>query len=246
MRVFILAGGLGTRIRSLFPQRPKPMIPVLGRPFLEWQIELLIGQGLRDLVLCVSHLAEQIIQHFGDGAAWGVNIAYSVEATTLGTAGALKNAAALFQDTSLVLNGDTYVAADYNGLVAAHEQQAARSRLVGSLGLAQVADTSRYGRVIVGPDQRIETFVEKGAGVQAGLVNAGVYVFEQAVLDYIPAGRVTSLEREVLPILAADRTLGGAPVHGSFVDMGTPEGYQALERLLQSTLPQVTNLREGE
>lgn len=234
VKVFILAGGLGTRIRTLFPDRPKGLIPILGKPFLEWQIEQLIDQGFREFILCVSYLSRQIVEHFGDGAAWEVRIEYSIEAEPMGTAGALRIAAPFFRETSLVLNGDTYLETDYGALIAAHQEIARRGKVIGSLGLVTVPDTGRYGQVILGSDNRIAAFREKmPSQAQVGLINAGVYVFEPAVLDHIPAQRPASLEQETLPALVAAQALYGFPVEGSFVDIGTPEGYAALERQLQ-------------
>src|SRR6185295_2279579 len=112
-RVFILAGGRGTRLQALFPDQPKPMVPVAGRPFLEHQISLLAQQGFDDFVLCLGYRAEQISSYFGDGARWGVRLAYSTELQPLGTAGALKQAARLWSGPALVLNGDTYLDTDF-------------------------------------------------------------------------------------------------------------------------------------
>ena len=234
MDVFILAGGLGTRIRALFPDRPKALIPVWGKPFLEWQIERLAKQGFHHFVLCVSHFSEQIVRHFGDGAAWGVRVEYSIEAEPMGTAGALKLAAPFFQETSLVLNGDTYLATDYRALIAAHQEKATHGQGIGSLGLVAVQDTGRFGQVILDGDNRIVAFREKTPSpAQAGLINAGLYVLAPTVLETIPAGRPASIENDTFPALVAAQALYGFPVEGAFVDMGTPEGYAHLKQLLQ-------------
>src|SRR5258706_2335589 len=193
-RVFILAGGRGTRLQALFPDQPKPMAPVAGRPFLEHQISLLASQGFRDFVLCVGYRAEQINSYFGDGARWGVRIEYSHEAQPLGTAGALRQAAGFWSGAALVLNGDTYLDTRFASLVGQHRRLAARGA-IGSLGLLRVDDCARYGQVRLAPDGRIERFEEKRAApAQAGLVNAGAYVLEPGVLDAIPAGRAVSIE----------------------------------------------------
>jgi NDP-sugar pyrophosphorylase family protein len=228
-RVLILAGGLGSRIRSRYPDLPKPLIPIHGKPFLEHQIEQLRAQGFRDFVLCVSYRADQIVDHFQDGAAWKVNIRYSYENEPLGTAGALRHAASFWEGTCLVLNGDTFVDADFRTLIAAHRAQPDAS---GSLGLVTVPDTSRYGQVLIDPRQHIRAFREKDQSLSAGWINAGVYVLEPTVLDLIPSGRAVSIEREVFPVLAASRRLYGFPLDGAFVDMGTPEGLAAMEALL--------------
>jgi mannose-1-phosphate guanylyltransferase len=232
-RVFILAGGRGTRLRALFPDQPKPMVPVAGQPFLLRQVSLLAGQGFRDFVLCVGYRAEQIAGYFGDGVRWGVRIAYSSESQPLGTAGALKQAAGFWSGAALVLNGDTYLDTDYQALVRQHCQQAARGA-AGSLGLLRVDDCSRYGQVRLAPDGRIRQFVEKQAApAQPGLVNAGAYVLEPSILEAIPAGRAVSIEYDTFPaLLAAGAGLFGVALEGTFIDIGTPEGHAALEQRL--------------
>jgi NDP-sugar pyrophosphorylase family protein len=227
--VFILAGGLGTRIRSLYPDRPKPLIPIRGKPFLEHQIEQLRDQGFRDFVLCVSYRADQIADHFQAGAAWGVRIRYSYEQAPLGTAGALRHAAPYWAGTCLVLNGDTFINTNFQILIAAHQAQ---PDAIGSLGLVAVPDTSRYGQVLIDPQQHITDFREKDQSASGGWINAGVYVLDPAVLDLIPSGRPVSIEREIFPALAARQRLYGFPLDGAFVDMGTPEGLAAMETLL--------------
>ena len=231
--VFILAGGRGTRLQALFPDQPKPMVPVAGKPFLERQVSLLASQGFRDFVFCVGYRAEQISDYFRDGARWGIQIAYSDEPQPLGTAGALKQAAGLWSGAALVLNGDTYLDTDYQALVQQHRRRAERGA-IGSLGLLRVDDCSRFGQVQLAPDGRIERFIEKQAAtVQAGLVNAGAYVLEPSILERIPAGRPVSIEYETFPALVAEGGgLFGVTLTGTFIDIGTPQGHAALEQRL--------------
>ncbi len=236
-RVFILAGGRGTRLRALFPDQPKPMVPVAGKPFLERQLSLLGGQGFHDFVLCVGYRAEQIVDYFGDGARWGIQIDYSREPEPLGTAGALKQAAGYWSGAALVLNGDTYLDTDYQDLVRQHRQQTGRGA-IGSLGLLRVDDCSRYGQVQLAPDGRIERFIEKQAATApAGLVNAGAYVLEPSILEIIPAGQAVSIEYATFPALVAEGAgLFGVTLAGTFIDIGTPEGHAALEQRLDGQL----------
>lgn len=228
-RVFILAGGLGSRIRSLYPDLPKPLIPIHGKPFLEHQLEQLRVQGFSDFIFCVSYRAAQIVDHFQAGAAWNVSIHYSYEHEPAGTAGALRHAASYWEGTSLVLNGDTFVNADFRALLAAHQAQPTAR---GSLGLVAVPDTRRYGQVLIDPQQHVTAFREKDQSSSAGWINAGVYVLEPTVLDLIPSERAVSIEREVFPALATSGQLYGFPLDGAFVDMGTPAGLAAMEALL--------------
>lgn len=233
MDAIILAGGLGTRIRALFPDRPKCLIPIRGKPFLDWQIERLARQGFQRIVLCVGHRAEEIVERYGDGAAWNVHIDYSREVEPMGTAGALRVAARFFREASLVLNGDTYLDTDYRALAAAHETRARPNGALGSLGLVAIADTSRSGQVILDQQHRIVAFREKApARVEGGLISAGAYILEPETIERIPAGRPVSIETEIFPALASAGALYGFPLEGAFADMGTPEGYAALEALL--------------
>jgi mannose-1-phosphate guanylyltransferase len=231
MRVLILAGGLGTRVRAEFPDLPKPLIPICGKPFLERQLTLLAAQGFKQFTLCVGYRASQIMEYFGTGTAWGVSLTYSAEPFPLGTAGALKHAASVFHESALILNGDTYLAVDYRAMIACHNRRP--PEVVGTLALTEGPDSARFGEVIMADDGRIVTFNEKVTGRGGpGLINAGAYMLEPRVLDLIPGGRASSLEREIFPALAAAGQLGGTIVTGSFVDIGTPAGYAELAALL--------------
>ncbi len=224
MKVFILAGGLGTRIRALFPDRPKSMIPFKGKPFIEYQMDMLAQQGFEDFVLCLGYRAQAIRDYFEDGTRWPWTITYSQETSPLGTAGALRYAEAHFEQAILLLNGDTYMDTDYQAIVTYHRQH---PNAVGTLAVTKVEDTARYGQVMLDADQQIIAFREKAVTQGPGHVNAGVYVLKPNILHAIPAGEKVSLERDVFPaLLAADKALYGCPVPDAFIDIGTPQGYQ--------------------
>jgi NDP-sugar pyrophosphorylase family protein len=231
MNVLILAGGLGTRIQPLFPDRPKGMIEFAGKPFLEHQMRMLQAFGLKHFVLCVSHQAEQITSYFGDGSTMGLVIEYAAEQAPLGTAGALGNAAKYFRGPTLVLNGDTLIEIDYRGLVAAHS---AHRDAIGTLVVVETIDRSRYGQIVLDAGGKIESFREKGhAGLETGFVSAGVYVLEPRILELVQPNQKTSLELDVFPAaLAAHEALYGIRVNSPFIDIGTPDGYQALKSKL--------------
>ncbi len=151
----VLAGGLGTRLRSIAGDRPKPMVPVGDRPFLDYLIEYLRAQGVSDVILSVSYRAEVVERHFGSGAAHGVRIRYSKEPKPAGTAGALRYAAAIVQEaTWLVMNGDSFVFVDLEAMLEFHKDVGAQA----TLALAQVPDSSRFGRVHLGPGGSIVRF----------------------------------------------------------------------------------------
>ena len=216
----ILAGGLGTRLRSAVADRPKVLAPVGGRPFLAYLLDRLAAAGLRKTVLLVGHAADQVRAAIGDNHA-GMHISYSCETTPLGTGGAVRLALAHFQEERvLLLNGDSFCDVDF---AAFRESMLPRPHGVG-LVLAKVADTSRYGRVRVEADGRVSRFEEKGGDPSAGWINAGAYLIPRDLIAAIPAGRPVSMEREVLPGWVEGVGVWGFP-GGRFIDIGTPESY---------------------
>lgn len=230
LKVLILAGGLGTRIRELFPDRPKSMIPFNGKPFLEHQMHMLTQQGFRSFVLCVGHRAEQIKDYFGDGERWGFEIHYSHESSPLGTGGALRYAVDFFKEAVMILNGDTYLAMDYAAMAAAHAQT---GDAIGTIAVSEIEDTAASGQVLLDDTGKISAFREKIAAQSRGLVNAGAYIFTPEVLEFIPAGQKVSLENSVFPALLKTHTpFYGFRTANSFIDIGTPVGYKKLKDIL--------------
>lgn len=235
MRAFILAGGLGTRLRSVVNDRPKPLAPVGSMPFLEHQLRFLKANSIREFVFCVGYRHDQIREYFADGRKWGVSIAYSVEDQPLGTAGALKHAEGFVNDTFLVLNGDTFFDLNLQHLVQAHHGFfTANPTCLGTLALTTVDDPSNFGSVAVDQDGTIVGFREKSAENQQFrfcAISAGVYILEPRVFELIPACQNISLERDTFPhILSSEHTLFGHRTNGFFVDIGTPEGYQRFQQ----------------
>lgn len=226
----MLAGGMGSRLQSLSAQfggLPKPLMPVGGRPLLERQLEWLAGHGVRDVVLCVGHGADQVRATLGDGARLGVRLRYSAEEEPLGTAGALRLARGHVDGPALVLNGDTLAPC----VPWALERARWESGSLGAVALFRVADASSRGRVERGPGGRIARFLEKDAAHRGpAWVNGGLYAFGPRVWRYIPATGAASLEHDVLPRLAAEGRLMGYEVAGEFWDIGTPEEWQRAER----------------
>jgi NDP-sugar pyrophosphorylase family protein len=210
------------------------MAPIKGKPFLEYQIYQLRSHGLRDLVLCVGHLAHHIQNYFGDGRDWGVQIAYAVEKEPLGTAGAIKSAQSFIEDTFLVLNGDSYLEADFLELIGFHcHRPSADSQTIGTIAIVSVDDAASYGKIELNGNARLLSFEEK-MEPEPGWINGGVYVLEPTILDLIPTGRAISIEKETFPlVLKQNRYLFGYPVQGFFVDIGTPEGYHRFCRYVE-------------
>lgn len=225
--VLILAGGLGTRLRSAFDSGPKSMAPVAGRPFLDYLLRQMSDAGLHNVLLCVGYGRSQIEEWAGNGAKWGLCIRYSVEPEARGTAGAIKLAAELIDDELfLVLNGDSFLDVDLRELVKVHLQ----SDALATIALARVQDSTRYGAVMLTPDGQVEAFLEKSktqVSESSGghLVNAGVYVFRKSVLDIMPEFKAASLEREIFPQLLS-KGVKGFVSDGYFIDIGIPDDFK--------------------
>lgn len=224
----ILCGGLGTRLRSVVGDRPKPMAVVAGRPFLVLQMEHLATFGFRRFVLCVGFMAEFVEEYFRDSRL-PFEVVIVREDQPLGTGGALRNALPSCRSkTVLVLNGDSFCAMDYAAMVT-------ERHIPGDVGVAVVRATggTEYGGILLGPGDRIARFAEKDPAVGALHVNAGVYVFGRDVIESLDRRVPLSLEREVFPDLAAQSRLWAREVDGPLLDIGTPERYeQAREELL--------------
>jgi len=226
----ILAGGLGTRLRSVLGDLPKALAPVRGRPFLAYQLDWLKRQGVTRVILCTGYGHDLIQRYCGDGAAFGMQILYSVEEKPLGTAGALQQARHCLNEAFLVMNGDTYFAADLGALLASH-------RLGGTpatLALVRVPQAGRFGAVTLDAHGYVIRFAEKRHH-RAGLVNAGIYVFEPGIWAHFPAGVPLSLEDDIFPSLAAQRLLRGSILDGYHMDIGTPESYAQFQKDVAAT-----------
>jgi mannose-1-phosphate guanylyltransferase len=229
MKAVILAGGEGTRLRPLTLTLPKPVVPVVDRPFLRHQLDLLASAGVREIVFSVAYRPERVEAVFGDGSAFGVRIRYAVEDVPLGTGGAVRNALALLDERTVVLNGDILTDVDLGALVARHVAEGASATIL----LAPVPNPAAFGLVETDPGGRVLRFVEKPRPeeITTNTINAGVYVLETRVIELMPEGVNYSIERGFFPALLArgDRVLG--PVHrGYWIDIGTPEKYLQVHR----------------
>ncbi|MGL4550521.1 MAG: nucleotidyltransferase family protein [Gemmataceae bacterium] len=213
----VLAGGLGTRLRSVVADRPKVLAPVNGRPYLFLLLDQLADAGVGRVVLLVGHRAGMVRDALGERYR-GMRLLYSEEATPLGTGGAVRHALPLLTAPRvLLLNGDSYCECD----LAALNDGPAR------MAVARVPDVSRYGEVTVADDGRVVAFGEKSGAARPGWINAGVYSVPRAQLETLPDVRPLSLERDVFPRWARDGLLVAAPAGGRFLDIGTPESFAA-------------------
>jgi mannose-1-phosphate guanylyltransferase len=229
MKAVILAGGQATRLQPLTCNTPKSMIPVLNVPFLEWVVKHLLAHDIKELVIAQAVLPKPVQDHFKDGSNFGVSMEYIQEKEPLGTAGAINNAASHIKDTFLVLNGDILHDFDYTDIVRYHRAKKAKA----TIALIPVEDPTQYGLIETDTEGKITSFVEKPEKDQitTNLINAGIYVFEPEVLDYIPNETRVSVERQTFPqMLRNDERLFAYSCRGYWMDTGTPEKYLQLHR----------------
>jgi NDP-sugar pyrophosphorylase family protein len=239
VKAVLLVGGLGTRLHPILPSTPKPLASVGNQSFLELLIWQLRSQGIRRLVMCTGYLGEQIEEMFGDGRTWDVAIEYSKELSPQGTAGAIKLAQPILQDSQdfLVMNGDSYLEVDLRQFIHFHREHDG----LGSMAVVKVNNAGRYGTVQIGSDGRVKGFSEKTGRDAAGIVNAGIYIFNRSVFDYFPEGPA-SLEKEVFPRILP-QSVYAFEQHGMFIDIGTPEDY-ARAQVLRDKLYETASLKQ--
>ena len=225
MKAFVLAGGLGTRLKPRFGELPKSLAPLGGRPFLLRQLEWLVAHGVRDAVILAGYGADALRETIGDGARMGLRVEWSIESEPLGTGGALAQARRLVDGPALVVNGDTLADCDPWHL----EERRWRNGAWGAIALYRVEDAASRGRVEVGEGGKVARFVEKDATFRGpAWVNGGVYAFAPWLWRRLPDG-AGSLERDLLPALAAEGKLEGLELPGTFWDIGTPEEWARAE-----------------
>ena len=223
MQALILAGGEGTRLRPLTSTIPKPVVPLVDRPFIAYMIGWLRRHGVDDVIIACGFMAAGVRAVLGDGSELGVRLRYVEEPRPLGTGGALKYAEELLDERFLMLNGDVLTDIDLSAQLEQHERTGARA----TLALVPVEDPSAYGLVRLAEDRAVTEFLEKpeASELDTNLINAGAYVLGRDVLDVMPsAGTNVSIERDVFPQLVG-RGLFGYPTSGYWLDIGTPERY---------------------
>jgi mannose-1-phosphate guanylyltransferase len=223
MQAVILVGGEGTRLRPLTSTVPKPVVPLVDRPFIAYMLEWLKRHDVDDVIMSCGFLATSVRNVLGDGSAYGVRLRFVEEPEPRGTAGALKYAEEFLAERFLMLNGDVLTDMDLTAQVAQHEATGAK----GTLALVPVADPSAYGLVRTRDDNSVEGFLEKPSPdqIDTNLISAGAYVLEREVLDMIEPDRNVSIEREIWPRLVGDGLYAFAHEKAYWLDIGTPETY---------------------
>ena len=226
LEAILLVGGQGTRLRPLTISTPKPLLPTAGVPFLAHQLAKASAAGVTRVVLATSYRARMFADSLGDGSAFGLEIVYVQEETPLGTGGAIRNAAQGLTcgpgSPVLVLNGDVLSGHDLAAQLDLHTKAEAAV----TLHLVEVSDPARFGCVPTDADRRVTAFLEKTPEPVTSRINAGCYVFRRDVIDTIPTGVVTSVERETFPALIdAGAVVMGYLDDSYWLDVGTPEAF---------------------
>src|SRR3954465_2145248 len=243
MQAPVLAGGEGTRLRPLTSTVPKPVVPLVDRPFIAFMLDWLRTHGVEDIVISCGHMASGVRNVLGDGSAFGVQLRYVEEPTPLGTGGAVKYAESLLADRFFMLNGDVLTDLDLSAQLAQHEKTGATA----TLALTPVEDPTNYGLVRTDDDGRVTEFVEKPAPAQIATrnISAGAYVLERSVLDLLEPDQPASIERDVFPQLV-NNGLYGCVSENYWLDIGTPERYlQATFDILEGTVGTAFGARTG-
>jgi mannose-1-phosphate guanylyltransferase len=253
MKAMILAAGKGTRVRPITHTTPKPMIPILQKPVMEFLLELLRQHGFNQIMVNVSHLSEEIENYFRDGQRFGVQIAYSFEGRiedgkligdALGSAGGLKRIQdfqPFFDDTFVVLCGDALIDLDLGEAVRRHKEKGAMASLITKR--VPPDQVSSYGVVVSDLDGRVLSFQEKPAVEDAAsnMINTGIYIFEPKVFDFIPSGEPFDIGSELFPkLVEAGAPFFALPMEFEWVDIGkVPDYWQAIRSVLQGDVRQV-------
>jgi len=227
-KAVVLVGGEATRLRPLTCNTPKIMVPVLNRPFFEHIVGYLKAHNITDIVLAVGKSPEQAQNCFGDGKKYGVRITYSIESFPLGTAGAVKNAEMFLDDSFVVLNGDVFTDIDLGMMMRLH----LKIRAIASLSLTPVDDPTTYGVVETDSQGKVKRFMEKPSRdkVTTNMINAGIYILEPDILNYITPGAFSMFEHDVFPLLLEKgQAIYGYPFQDYWIDIGTPDKYLKLQ-----------------
>jgi len=227
MQVAILTGGLAMRLGDLTRNRPKSMVKVQGKPFLEYQLELLKRGGITNIVLCIGHMGEQIKSQFGDGEEWGINIKYSSEDKPLGTAGALKKAEALLNDTFFTMYGDSYLFLDFSHIMSYFESQ---NKLALMTVYKNYDQYDRSNTVVEG--NLVRKYSKKEKTEDMVYIDYGTNIFRKEVLKMIPENQFYSLDNLFPSLIEMDELLA-FEVRERFYEIGSPQGLKEFEEYMR-------------
>lgn len=222
MQAILLCGGLGSRLRSVVSDRPKPLADINGKAFMEYLTDELVRQGIRDIIFAAGFKGRMIEDYFASGESYGINASYAYEEEPLGTAGALRNSLPLIrEDKVLIINADTFYKIDYHRLYSLFEE----NRLDMALYTREVADISRYGE-LRSRNNMLLGWNEKSEEHRPGEINGGIYLISRSLIEGIAPGK-SSLENSEIPRwIAEGKKIGVIKSEGYFIDIGIPEAYK--------------------
>lgn len=228
MKAVIMAGGIGSRLRPLTCDLPKPMVPIMGKPVMQHGIELLRKHGIKDIAATLMYMPGVIKNYFKDGRDFRINLNYYIEETPLGTAGSVKNAAQFLDQPFIILSGDAVTDLDISEAVRFHKEKGGAVTMV----LKREASPLSYGVVLIDSENRICRFVEKPSWseVTANTVNTGIYIIQPEILDYIPNDRAMDFGKELFSRTAAPRS-----AHVRLYNRGLLVRYRGFIRVFQRT-----------
>lgn len=222
LKAVVLAGGIGTRLKPLTERRPKPLIPVAGRPCIDYVIRSLVAAEFKEIVVTTCYMSDHLIKRIGDGKKYNASILYSFEETPAGTAGAVKMVSNFIDETFVVASGDVLADVDIRALYKYHKKKSAAA----TIALTEVEDPSEFGIAILDEDSRIVRFKEKPKKEEifSNLINAGIYILEPKVLEYIPENKIFDFSKNVFPkLLSEGLPLFGKKLEGVWMDIGHPQ-----------------------
>ena len=229
----ILAAGEGRRLRPLTNNTPKPMLPVGDKPLIEHIIRNLQRAGIDEFAINLYHMPQKVVDYFGDGSKLGVHIRYSVEETLVGSAGGVKRVSDFFDDTFVLYYGDVFCMLDLRPMLEFHRQQ----NCIATMGLYAVPDPWNRGIVDLDDNSHITKFVEKPPKEQcfSNLANAGIYVLEPEILNYIPESQHYDFGHDVFPdLLQSKIPVAGYTIKDRLIDIGLPEKYREVNEFVKT------------
>lgn len=224
MKAIIMAGGQGTRLRPLTCNIPKPMMPIMGKPVMQYIIELLVKNNIKDIGITLHYLSDDVMNFFGNGKDFNVDIRYYIEETPLGTAGSVKSAEKFLDDTFIVISGDGLTDIDISKAIAYHKEKGAMATLV----LKEVPVPLQYGVVVTDKDGRVNEFLEKPSWseVFSDKVNTGIYILEPEIFNYYKNNQEFDFSKDLFPILMKNKkSVYGYVTDGYWCDIGSIEQF---------------------
>lgn len=224
MKAVILVGGLGTRLRPLTCNTPKPMIPLVNQPFIEWMLLRLRDQGIGEVILCVQYLADRFRASLGDGSRLEMKVHIVEEPEPRGTAGAVKNVEHLLDGPTFIFNGDVMTDLDLQAMLAFHREKQSKV----TISLTPVEDPTQFGLVEMDGANKVQRFLEKPRveDITTNLINAGTYIIEPEIFRYVPPNQFYMFERGLFPVvLQTGDPMYGFPSRAYWTDIGKPQTY---------------------